>query len=101
MGEQGGTIKGVSDNLEDETRNTISLRFRNQFPWRLTSACSFGDNGFARQPGPRRGGTSSSTVSLQHFLGLNLNITNKGKGAAARVLIFEHESFLAEGAEVI
>lgn len=52
----GGTIKGVSDNLEDETRNTISLRFRNQFPWRLTSACSFGDNGFARQPGPRRGG---------------------------------------------
>lgn len=93
-------IKDVSDNLEDGTRNTISLRFRNQFPWRLTPACSFGDNGLARQPGPWRG-TSSSVVSLQHFIGLNFNITKKRKGAAARVLILEHESFLAECAEVI
>lgn len=93
-------MKGVSDNLNDETQNTISLGLRKQFPWRLTSACSFGDSGLARQPGPWRG-TSSSVVSLQHFMGLNFNITNKREGAAARVLNLEHESFLAECAEVV
>lgn len=33
-------------------------------------------------------------------MGLNFNIANKQKGAAAGVLFLEHESFLAECAEV-
>lgn len=96
----GGTIKGVSDRRKDETRTTVSLGFSNQFSCCLISACSFGDNGVVRHPEPRRG-TSSSVVSLQHFMGLNFNIANKQKGAAAGVLFLEHESFLAQCAEVL
>lgn len=43
---------------------------------------------------------TTRVMSLQHVMGLNLTITNKRRGAAARALISEHESFFSGGAEV-
>lgn len=77
----------MSGSLKDEAQNTTSLCHRNPFPWRLTLALSFGNNALVWQLRPlhrEQEQTLSTVVSLQHFVGLNFNISIKRKGETVK-----------------
>lgn len=87
-GKDGGKeIESVSGSLKDEAQNTTSLCHWSPFPWRLTLALSFGNNGLVWQLRPlhhEQEQTLSTVVSLQHFVGLNFNTAIKRKGETVK-----------------